>query len=158
MQIQEENITFNGDSSRALDTALRTLLPLGFEIESQGSGYLALKGPGMNSTRQNALQGISHAEFSANRGSLRVRAELGGVDRMQRFLVFLLIGLGLFDSLVFIGLWYFLDPLRAHPWFLVIPLITFIPWIIIGPLLARWIDKRTREALGVLLHNMAMLS
>jgi len=58
----------------------------------------------MNSTRQNALQGVSHAEFSADRGSLKVRAELGGVDRMQRFLILLLLAMGLFDSLVFLGM------------------------------------------------------
>jgi len=158
MQTYEEKVDFFGDASRAIDTALRTLLPLGFEIESQGSSYLTVKGSGMNSTRQNALQGVSRAEFTADRGSLRVRAELGGVDRMQRFLVLLLLGMGLFDSMVFLGLWYFLDELRAHPWFLIIPLLTFFPWIIIGPLLARWIGKRTREALGALLRNMAMLS
>ena len=158
MQFYEEKTDFYGDPSRAFDTALRVLLPLGFEIESQGSSHLTVKGPGMNSTRQNALQGVSRAEFTADRGSLRVRAELGGVERMQRFLVMLLLGMGLFDSLVFLGLWYFLDELRAHPWFLVIPLIIFLPWTIISPLLARWVGKRTRNALNALLSSMAVQS
>ena len=156
MQFYEEKTDFYGDPSRVFDTALRVLLPLGFEIESQGSSYLTVKGPGMNSTRQNALQGVSRAEFTTERGSLRVHAELGGVERMQRFLVLLLLGMGLFDSLMFLGLWYFLDKLHAQPWFLIIPLLTFLPWIIIAPLLARWIGKRTRDSLGSLLRDMTM--
>jgi len=158
MQIFEDKLDFNGDAASAFDIALRTLLPLGFEIESQGSSHLTVKSPGMNSTRQNPLQGISYADFTIEHSSLQVRAELGGVDRLQRFLVLLLLGVGMFDSLVFLGLWYFLDELRAHPWFLVIPLIIFLPWTIISPLLARWVGKRTRNALNALLSSMAVLS
>ena len=44
MQIYEESVAFSGDSSQAMDTALRTLFPLGFEVESQGSSHLAVKG------------------------------------------------------------------------------------------------------------------
>ncbi len=156
MQIFEDKLDFNGDAASAFDIALRTLLPLGFEIESQGSSHLTVKSPGMNSTRQNPLQGISYADFTIEHSSLQVRAELGGVDRLQRFLVLLLLGMGMFDSLVFLGLWYFLDKLHAQPWFLIIPLLTFLPWIIIAPLLARWIGKRTRDSLGSLLRDMTM--
>ena len=158
MQVVEDFVSFSGEPSRAFDTALRTLLPLGFLVVSEGSSQLIVTGPGFNSTRQNALLGISRAEFTAERSSLKVLAELGGVDRMQRFLIILLVGLGLFDSLVFLGLWYFLDQLRAHTWFLAIPALTLVPWVVIGPILARWIGNRTREALNRLLQNMALQS
>jgi len=156
MQIVEDSVSFSGEPSHAFDTALRTMLPLGFQVISEGSGLLVLSGPGFTSTRQNALLGVSRAEFTAERSSLKVRAELGGVDRMQLFLIVLLVGLGLFDSLIFLGLWWFLDALRARAWFLFIPALTLLPWVIIGPILARWIGKRTREALRQLLQNMAL--
>ncbi|MBM3137069.1 MAG: hypothetical protein FJZ98_02655 [Chloroflexi bacterium] len=156
MQTYEDFVSFSGEPSRAFDTALTTLLPLGFQVLSEGSSQLVVNGPGFTSTRQNALLGISRAEFTAERSSLKVRAELGGVDRMQRFLIILLVGLGLFDSLIFLTLWYFLDQLGAHIWFLFIPALTLVPWVIIGPILARWIGKRTQEALHHLLQNMAL--
>jgi len=109
MQIHEDYVAFSGESSRAFNIALQTLLPLGFLVESQGSDRLVVTGPGFNSTRQNALLGISRAEFTAERSSLRVSAELGGVDRMLRFLAILLVGLGIFDALLFTALWYFLE-------------------------------------------------
>jgi len=157
MQIHEDYVAFSGESSRAFNIALQTLLPLGFLVESKGSDRLAVTGPGFNSTRQNALLGISRAEFIAERSSLRVRAELGGVDRMLRFMVILLVGLGIFDALLFTTLWYFLDELRTHIWFLAIPALTLVPWIFIAPFMARWIGNRTKDALNTLLQNMAMM-
>lgn len=156
MQIHEGYVVFSGDAERAFDIALETLLPLGFQIETKGSSRLTAAGPGFGSTRQGALLGVSRAEFTADRSSLRVRAELGGVDRMQRFLIILLVGVGTFDSLLFTALWYFFGEIRAYSWFLAIPALTMLPWIFIGPILARWIGKRTKEALDTLLHNMAM--
>jgi hypothetical protein len=158
MQVVEDFVSFSGDPSRAFDTALRTLLPLGFQVINESSSQLIVTGPGFTSTQQNALLGISRAEFTAERSSLKVLTELGAVDRMQRFLIILLVGLGLFDSLVFLGLWYFLDKLRAHTWFLAIPALTLVPWVVIGPILTRWIGNRTREALNRLLQNMALQS
>lgn len=155
MRIVEDQVPFSGDAARAFDTARQTLLPLGFRVESEGATRLVVSGPGMNSTRQNALLGVSRAEFNAERGSLRVRAELGGVDRLQRFLILLMLGLGLFDSLIFIGLWYFFDQLRAHTWFLAIPALTLAPWIFIGPFIARLIARNTEKSLNTLLQNMA---
>lgn len=156
MQIHEDYVAFSGDGSRAFEIALQTLLPLGFRIESQGSSRLVVTGPRYNSTRQNSLLGISKAEFTAERSSLRVRAELGGVDRMQRFLLFLLLGLGLFDSVLFTALWLFVEEIHAYTWFLAVPVLTFIPWIFVAPLMVRWISRRTKEALSALLNNMAM--
>ncbi len=158
MQTQEDYVAFSGDPDKAFDTALQTLLPLGFEVELQSSSRLVVTGPGFNSTRQNALLGVSRAEFSAEHHALRVSAQLGGVERIRRSLIILLVSLGVFDSLVFLALWYFLDSLRVHPWFLAIPALTLIPWVVIGPVISRLIGSRTRAALNTLLHNMAILS
>jgi len=158
MLIHEDFVAFTGDARRAFDAALQTLLPLGFEVEEQSSLHLVVTGPGFNSTRQNALLGISRVEFSAERSSLVVNAELGGLDRFQRLMLIFMIGVGAFDSLLLLALWFFIERLRTHTWFLAIPVIIFIPWIFIAPVMTRWISKRTKNALKTLLHNMAMLA
>ena len=97
MLIHEDFVAFTGDARRAFEAALQTLLPLGFEVEEQSSLRLAVTGPGFNSTRQNALLGISRAEFRAEHSSLVVKAELGGLDRFQRLMLIFMIGLEAFD-------------------------------------------------------------
>ena len=158
MLIHEDFVAFTGDARRAFEIALQTLLPLGFEVAEQSSISLVATGPGFNSTRQNALLGISRAEFSAERSSLVVKAELGGLDRFQRLMLIFMISLGAFDSLLLLALWFFIERLRTHTWFLAIPVIIFIPWIFIARVMTRWISKRTKNALNTLLHNMAMLA
>ncbi len=155
MNVHEISIPYSGGSQQAINVALQTLLPLGFQIESQGSAHLIVSNKTYNSTRQSALMGISRAEFNADRSTLSVRAELGGVERLQRFLLFILLGVGIFDTLVLTALWYFLETLRAHTWFLIIPLISLLPWIFIAPRMTIWIRQRTEDALDVLLSNMA---
>ena len=105
----------------ARDIILQTLLPLGFEIVCDSSHALTLAGPGYRSTRQNPLLGISRASFELGRSSISIDAELGGLNRMTKLLLIILVGVGLFDSATFFGLWYFLPALNEHKWFLFIP-------------------------------------
>ena len=158
MITHEEFVNFSGDGERAISTALQTLLPLGFEIESQGSSHLIVSSHNYRSTKQDPLLGISRAEFSIKRFSLEVKAELGGVAWMRNFLLMLFIGLGIFDLIVFGALWYFLDALRPYPWLLAFPLAALLPWVILGPILTRSIKKRTLDALKKLLDSMAVLA
>lgn len=69
MLIHDDFVAFSSDARRAFDIALQTLLPLGFEVVEQNSFHLVVTGPGFSSSRQNALHGISRAEFSAERSS-----------------------------------------------------------------------------------------
>ena len=153
--MHEANVDFTGDARRAFDTALQTLQPLGFEIVEQNSFRLVVTGPGFNNTRQNALLGISRAEFNAEHSRLAVKADLGGLDRFQKIMLTLMIGAGALDALLLIALWYFLEELHAQTWFLAIPVLVFIPWIFIAPLITRWILERTKDALATLLNAMA---
>jgi len=158
MTLHEDLVTFHGDPQRAFATALQNLLPLGFQIEEQSAYRLVVHTPDLNSTRQNALLGVSRAEFSADQGSLKVQAAMGGVDRLTRSLLFIILGLGAFDTVLFTGLWFFLDKLREHVWLLAMPALALLPWIIITPIVIRLIGKRTREALHTLLENMTLTS
>lgn len=154
----EESVPFSGDPDRAFGTALRILLPLGFQVEERGSYRLAVRGPGYDSTRQNALLGVSRAVFTAGGSTLEVRAELEAVDRLMRRLLYLMLALAAFDLALFTSLWYFLEPLRGNTWILATPALTLLPWVFLGPFLTRIFTKRTRQALVALLENMALIS
>lgn len=158
MITHEEFVNFSGDGERAINSTLQSLLPLGFQIESQGSSRLVVTNSNYRSTKQDPLLGISRAAFNINRFSLEVRAELGGVVKMRNFLLALLIGIGVFDAALFTAMWYFLDELRPHTWLLAFPLAALLPWIFLGPYLTRWIKNRTVDALKKLLDEMAAYS
>ncbi len=155
MDTYEDFVTYSGAGERAFNVALQTLLPLGFQVESKGSAHLAVAGGRYTSTKQNALLGVSRAEFSLGHSALTVKAELGGAERMQKMLLLILLGLGGFDVLLFTSLWYFVPELHAQRWFLFIPLLALIPWAFIAPYMTKMIRARTVEALKTLLANMS---
>lgn len=154
----EESVTFSGDAERAFDTALRALLPLGFQVEERDSYRLVVRGPGYDTSRQEALLGVSRAVFTAGGSTLEVRAELEGVDRLMRRLLTLILALAAFDLALFTSLWYFLEPLRANTWILATPALALLPWVFLASFLTRLFSSRTRQALVALLENMAFLS
>ena len=155
MITHEAFVNFSGDGQRALDIILQTLLPLGFEVESQGSTHLVVTSQAdYNSTRQDALLGITRAEFEVDRSTLTVKTELGGVQRLQRFLFLILTGLVVLDLVIFGAMWYLLDKLRPHPWILAIPFAAYIPWIFVGPKLTNALKSRTVDALDDLLNKI----
>jgi len=156
MRTFQYSVSYSGNSQFVMNNILQTLLPLGFRIIEQSEGTLIVEGPGYNSTRQNALSGMSRGIFSFSRSTISIDADLGGVDRMSRFLLFLLAGMGIFNTLVFTGLWLFIDKLHAHPWFLAIPGMTLLLWIFIAPIMTKWIRKRCEEAITNFLDNTAL--
>lgn len=155
MILHEEFVSFSGDGARAISTALQTLLPLGFQVESQGSSHLFVTNSRYRSAQDSPLSGISRAEFNLDRFSLNVKAELGGVEKMRRYLLIVLLGSSIFDAVLFTALWYFIEELHAKTWLLVFPLVILLPWIFIGPYMSRWLKNRTVDALKALLDEMA---
>jgi hypothetical protein len=153
--MHEDAILFSGDAQRAFDAAVEALQPLGFDVIQRSASRLVVSSPGFDSG-QNALLGISHAEFSCTGSRLTVQAELGGVDRFKNKMMSLMVGVGIFNALIQIALWVLIEDLHAKAWFLAVPVLTFIPWVFIAPYMARWILRRTKEALQSLLRVMAV--
>ena len=149
---------YSGNPQFAVHTALQTLLPLDFRIIAQTSSTLVVEGPGYTSTRQNALLGMSRGELTFSRSTVSINAEMGGVDRMGRFLLFLLMGMGTINAAIFIVLWFTIDRLHAQTWFLAIPALVFLPWVFIAPWMKRWIGKRCEEAIIRLVDNSALIA
>src|SRR5262245_48252499 len=98
------SVPFRGDIDRALGLAASTLTGVGFRLTGRTAESVRLAGPGVKSTRRNGLRGASHIFIWANGGELVIEAELGGVARMSRFLIWfpicLVLGLGIAISLV----------------------------------------------------------
>ena len=138
---------YSGNAHAALHKALSTLLPLGFKVIGQTENSLTIKGPGYDRTMQNALLGMSSGELSISRGTISLYARLGGVDRMAHRLVFILIGMGFVQALIFIGLWFYIQRLHTKPFFLLIPALVFLPWIFITPRITKWIRSNCESAL-----------
>ena len=150
-------VPYSGNAQFAINSALQMLLPLDFKIIDQTESTLTVQGPGYNSTSQNALLGMSRGELSFSRSTISINADLGGVDRMTRFLLFLLMGMGAADAIVFTGLWFYVERLHAQPWFLAIPVLVFLPWVFIAPWMTKWIRKRCEEALIRFVDDLAAL-
>jgi hypothetical protein len=146
---------FSGNAHVALHNALSTLLPLDFKVIGQTENRLTVEGPGYNSSKQNALLGMSSGEFTISHGTISLLARLGGVDRMAHILLFILIGLGSVQALVFIGLWLYIERLHANPFFLVIPALVFLPWVFITPRIIKWTRGNCENALARFVDQLA---
>jgi len=143
------------DPARARDTVLQTLLPLGFEMINDSSYGFTVSGPGYRSTRQSPLLGISTAVFDFGRGQLTVDAELGGLNRMTRWLLIILISVGLIDASIFFALWYYLPELNQQRWFLFIPALTLLTWVFVNPFIIQFLRRRCQDAIDTLLSKAA---
>ena len=149
-------VPFNGRGARALDVARSAFVGQSFEIVASSDYELRVKGPGISSTRENPLKGVSEAAFIVRPDSIEVKALLGGAEKMKRFLRLFPLCLFLFFMIVFGILAWSIPDLR-HPWIFLIPALALSPWLFLSPLIARSIENRTRQAVDTLLSNMMLM-
>jgi len=146
-KLYEYSTPFRGDPDAAFTLAKTALLALGFEILRGSSAELRAEGPGMRSTQQSALLGVSGFRFQIAASTLTASATLGGVATMKAFVT--LFPPGLILSLVvlfavlghgisYLGLW------------------LVAPWLVISPLMAALIERRTTRAVARLARSMAV--
>ncbi|HEV7376975.1 MAG TPA: hypothetical protein VGN95_19820 [Pyrinomonadaceae bacterium] len=151
-----KTVPFTGRASKALEVARSTFLPQGFQLVASTDHELRVTGPGINSTRENPLKGISEASIIARSSTIEIKATLGGVEKMKKFLIFFPLGMALLFLIVF-GVLAFTVPALRRPWFFLIPLLALSPWLFLAPLMSRMIGRRTMQAIDTLLNNMVML-
>ena len=146
-KLYEYSAPFRGDPDAAFSLAKTALLEQGFEILPGSSAELRAEGPGMRSTHQAALLGVSEFRFQIAASTLTVSATLGGVRTMKTFVTFFPPGLILSvvvllavfgHGISYLGLW-----LAA-------------PWLVISPLMAALIKRRTTRAVDRLARSMAV--
>src|SRR4051812_35158201 len=80
-------VPFQGQLHDALQLAIGALTTVGFRVVQRDDHSVDFTGPGLTSTRQNALLGASHIRLEASSGQLAVLADLGGIRWLRRFLL-----------------------------------------------------------------------
>jgi hypothetical protein len=158
--------TISGSPADALQAAVTMLTSNGFAITERNATSASLTGPGLYATRQNPILGATKIAICVDSQTLKLHAELGGVDRMRWFLTWfpLLLGLGL--GLVFgaigiavgqrSGIGFGVPGAQGWRWMLIAiasGLVPLAPWLILSPLMIRMIRNRTHRALETLVAN-----
>lgn len=151
-----KTVPFIGHGARALDVARTVFVGQGFQIVTSTDYELRVTGPGINSTRENPLRGVSEASIIIRSSTIEIKAILGGAQKMKTFLRLFPLGLALFFMIVF-GALALSRPEFRHAWIFLIPLLTLSPWLFLSPLIARTIEKRTKQAVDTLLGNMVIM-
>lgn len=149
-------VPFAGRAARALSVAQSAFVNQGFEIIASSDSELRVAGPGLRSTGENPLKGVSEAYIIIRSSAIEIKALLGGVQKMKMFLRLFPLLMVLFFLLVF-GILAWQLPVFRHAWIFLIPVLALSPWLFLAPLMGRNIEKRTKQAVDLLLNNMMML-
>jgi hypothetical protein len=153
----------------SLESAVKSLIPHGFRIESRDTRSAKLTGPGIHSSRQPAVLGATAVSLSIDpdRNRLVLDARLGGIETMQRFLTWFppLLGLslgvvlGIAGGFLFgrqFGIGFGVPWAQGWAWMLVsigMGLLPISPWLLLSPLMTRALRRRTEQALDTIVHS-----
>ncbi len=150
----DKKIEFNGDSTSAMLAAKNIFMNSGFKIEIINDNELLITGPGMSSTKQNPLCGVTKGWLKITESSVEFFGELGGIEFMKKFIYYfppmLCVGIMLINILIA----NFSDNFPLPNIFT--PLLTLVPWIFISPLVVKKIQKRTIDAIHTALNNITV--
>jgi len=153
-----KTVPFTGKAAKALEVARSTFLPQGFQLVASTDYELRVTGPGLNSTKENPLKGITEASIiiRPSASAIEMTATLGGVEKMKKFLTFFPLGLALL-FLIAIGVVALSVPAMRRPIFFLTPVLALSPWLFLSPWMSRMIGRRTVQAIDTLLNNMVLL-
>jgi hypothetical protein len=142
-------------SEKAVDAAANVFIQHSFQIVEQSETTVELTGPGMISSRQDPLVGISRIRISQSSGSLSVEAQFDSIRKLIKYLAVFIVVMGVF----FLVLFAILFTRQEQPMGIVvlISVAPLAPWPVLLPLILRWLKSRTARALDVLLSNIDYL-
>jgi hypothetical protein len=149
------SLPFRGNADKAFRLAESALTAVGFRITDRSPTSLEVQGPSMFGGRQNEFAGASRVGLTNGNGEMALDAELGGVERMKRFITLFPAGVCLFLMVVLTVV--FSLTMGPGPWTLPVLAVTggnAILWLILGPVIAKIFRARTLRALDTLLANM----
>jgi hypothetical protein len=141
-----------GSPEKALSAVRDALVANGFTFTVADRTEFTATGPGMNSNNQNAIRGVSQITVRAVGTTLQAEAELGAARRLGRFAMLFPPGLCLLLAVVF-GVLHPKQPSAA-----LVPLLLAVPWLVLGPLLAWFLKRKTEQSVDALLHSAAAIS
>jgi hypothetical protein len=159
-----KTVPFVGHTAKAVDVARTTFMSQGFQIVANSDHELRVTGPGLNSTKENPLKGVSEASIIIRASAIEIKAMLGGTEKLKKFLRIFPLGMALFFLLV-IGIVFGVIALTRsefQQWWIfliaaLIPALALSPWLFLSPIMVRWIEKKTVQAVDTLLNNMVVI-
>jgi hypothetical protein len=150
----EKEEYFKGNLAKAIEMAKNTFLPNGFEIIDSSDSYLeAVNRSSLWGYKRHPLNGVSMVSISGGDGRIILKAELGGVTKMVKYLIFFIAAMIIF-FLVLFGLLFGIRQGQPISKVVMISLLPFAPWLIAIPLMKFWFKKRAGIALDTLIKNM----
>jgi len=151
----EKTVPFGGNVRKAIEVARNAFIHHNFQIVHDSDLEVELIGPGMLSSRQNPLVGISRIRIRGSSGNLSLEADFEGIRKLTKYLALFIVSMAIFFVLFF-GI-RFSRQGQPVTKVILISLAPFIPWPVIIPLMAIWMKSRTSKALDTLVNNMAAL-
>jgi hypothetical protein len=82
----EKTIPFRGGTEKALEMARNIFIQQNFQIVASTDSAVELTGPGMLSSRQNPLVGLSSVTVRATYSSLSIEADFGAIQTLTSYL------------------------------------------------------------------------
>jgi hypothetical protein len=153
-----------GDARRVLDALVIALAPVGFRVERRSAGEVELAGMTALGSHHAPLVGASRIVAHASDRRLVVRAELGGVEQIRRFLTLFPLLLGVTFGVIFGGVFplAFREKLAERGWIFLAPMlmlvvVLFLIAFVFGRLATRKFEARTRAALDALTISVASI-
>ena len=150
------------DPERLKELAVQMAAAAGFVIEPPLGPAFELRGPGMQSSRQNPLCGASRMRWVQDGRTVTLEAELGGARWMARFVkVFplaLTLGLVVVLGIVFGFVLAPQQQIMTLATLGAIAVFDTVIWLLLGPMMARGIENRTRQALDSYFTNVVALA
>jgi hypothetical protein len=140
------------DSEKAVDAAANVFIQHSFQLVEKSETAVELTGPGMISSRQDPLVGISKIRIYRANGSLSVEAQFDSIRKLIRYIAVFIVVMGVF----FVILFGILFTRQGKPMgtVVLISLAPLAPWPVLLPLITMWLKSRTARARDVLLSNI----
>jgi len=160
----ETSAEMRGDGRRVLDALVIALAPVGFRVERRTASEVEFSGMPPLGSHHVPLVGASRILARAENRRLVLKAELGGVEQIRRFLHRLPLLMGVMLGIVFGGIFplVFRQRFSERGWYLLAPmlgmvLVFFLIALVVGPIATRKFEARTRVALDALTISVASI-
>ena len=151
--IYETSASYSGDPRLVMQSACDALSAADMRITTKTDTTIEFTGPKLNSSKENPVRGISNGRLSVTGSSISIKADLSCITRLITILACL------FGGMEILGIVVVAIVMRHSsllPMMLGILIGSAAPWIVLLPLMSRWMKRRTTRAIDTLLNNLSV--
>lgn len=151
----EKTVEFDGDFSKAAETARNTLLPHGFQIVNSNDNFIELEGTrSIVNSGEDPLIGVSWIHIQMVNKSLILKAEFGGVAKTAKLMTVITIA-SVIVTLGIVGAVLIKQHQPIQKTLLLLIIFAVSPIFI--PFFYKYLKFRTIKAVDTLFNNMVAL-